>query len=265
MSGIGKRISQGLNNTICRMKPTAPPNTNKKSSYFSRARIVFAIPIVMVSALLINQINFIVIDKGDNLFITSLNGYESHVSLPNCSLYFNDEEISTITSGLACKQVPLCSEADIIQQFGFDPLKNLWLPSGLKSCFNTKTNPKWDDDYIMLLNPNKLYWLSSIYREDPDANTKTPYDINTSKTIVICLSHKTPMSSDLETAGDEIISRIHDTDVEILHASPGSNTNFPNAEFTAKFTYKDVGYTIYASNGVSQVEFINVLTSIIRS
>ena len=73
------------------------------------------------------------------------------------------------------------------------------------------------------------------------------------------------MSFSLEPTGTVEVSHIYNTDVIITHQPKGISKYFPNEMFSAKFSYNNVGYSVFTSNGVSQSEFIKVLTSIIKS
>jgi hypothetical protein len=273
MTDIELKLSQGLNRAIDKITPNnldnilsiSKKNTERvehrrKPLYlkFGVGFVTLCIIVVAVSGLIIRQRNISSGDKTDGLVISGLTGYQSQIVLPNCSLYFNDGKAS-ITAGAAVvsKTEPLYSEKDIIAQFGFDPLKNLRLPAGLKSTFCTPTDEKWYYDYAFYLRDNQLYWLTSTYMADPNNYY--------SKTIGIALSHNKPIISDIEPTGEMKISHIYSTKITITHQPKGNDPSFPNEMFSAKFTYKDIGYSIYTNNGVSQTEFINVLTSIIKS
>lgn len=128
--------------------------------------------------------------NASNLLTASSSNYKSHISLPDCSLYFNNGKTDPLYGFPIFKQMPLYSENDIIAQFGFDPLKNLKIPANYKNCFCTPSDRKWYYNYAYFNKNNELYYLTSTYMVNPD-------DFN-SKTIGITISHQYPIVSSIE-------------------------------------------------------------------
>jgi hypothetical protein len=89
-----------------------------------------------------------------------------------------------------------------------------------------------------------------------------------SQTISLIISHGSPYNIAVQSILHSIssekikISHIYKTSVTIADMHNESN----NTEtYAAIFSYKNVGYILSAENGVTQTDFINVLTSIIKS
>lgn len=275
MTKIEMRILQGLNNSIDKIKPdnlisilnttecTNLKDSNKrKFQVFRRKAIFAAIAIgfiaVTIHILPIAKNNKIITDNhAGNLSNVSLPNYKSRITMPSYTLLFNEGIVPSSNMLCFSKIVPLYSKSDIVKEFGFDPLANLWVPPDMKSCFSSqsKTNPYYNHAYYF--SGSRLYWLNSSYRENPDDHN--------SKAIIISLSHNHPITFTLEPRGTVEVSHIYNTDVIVTHQPKGVSKLFPNEMFSAKFTYNNVGYSIITDNGVSQSEFINVLTSIIKS
>jgi hypothetical protein len=172
-------------------------------------------------------------------------------------IYLNEGSAVQSTSTVCiAKAVPLASESDVAGHFGFDPLDGLWLPPDLKSCFYDKADPKSCQAYAYFQTGGKFLWLTSSYRSDPKDDN--------SRTISITLSPDQPAVSDIEPTGKLIASHINNTEVFITHQPKSSGKNPANEMFSAKFSYKDVGYSIYTYNGVTEAELVNMLTSLIK-
>jgi hypothetical protein len=125
------------------------------------------------------------------------------------------------------------------------------MPNGLK--LSTEMN----DAYY--LRNGELYYTTVIYLAE-DNNLHSEF-------VSIVLSKNHPVTFDIEIQNGKI-SHIHNTKVILTHLSKGKNEFGIPADhgdtYGAKFTYKKVGYSISVSNGITEDEFIHILTSIIK-
>jgi hypothetical protein len=250
MSEIKSKIFNSLNYIIDKITHDSLKKT---------CAIIFitCIAIAAIITLLIRQIGTYSNLRNDKLFISHLSGYQSQVLLPNCSLYFNKGTFcDAMSNGMFITQ-PVYSSDDIIKQFGSNPLEGFWIPSHFKSCFSRQKGSNILTDEAVY--GSYLLHINIFYRTNPK-NIE-------SQTISLIISHGSPYNIAVQSILHSIssekikISHIYKTSVTIADMHNESN----NTEtYAAIFSYKNVGYILSAENGVTQTDFINVLTSIIK-
>lgn len=267
MTETEKKIAQRLNDSIERIVPNeldALLSDTSSRIVTGKRRFNLKLGIAVLSFCVAVTACGIAIYQMNAGKRADLTEYKQKIQSPHCELYFNEEKNIPGISGFNMpKPKPLYSMSDIINLLGYDPLKNVWIPSGLKNMFATKNGDNSNSDRAYIYYKRSLDSLTICYSAYPNNSS--------SKSIDFVLSHNNPHYADFEPAGKTKISYIYRTKVILAHHPANANEKnkidpYRGKEiFCAKFSYRGVGYSIFAQNGFTQKEFIKVLTSIIKS